>query len=150
MTLLDVITILFSEEDEKFLQKYRDEIYDSFENFFSDETNRAFIQNSKRGKLRINNTFADRVDFLKSATLDSVRKKYNIEKTKRISIRDKTLEDKLLEKQNGLCPYCKNQIRTTDDYEIDHLQSLDDFGNNDEINLAILHQSCNREKSNNK
>ena len=150
LTLLDVITILFSEEDEKFLQKYRDEIYDGFENFFSDETNRAFIQNSKRGKLRINNTFADRVDFLKSATLDSVRKKYNIEKSKRISIRDKTLEDKLLEKQNGLCPYCKNQIRTTDDYEIDHLQSLDDFGNNDEINLAILHQSCNREKSNGK
>jgi 5-methylcytosine-specific restriction endonuclease McrA len=150
LTLLDVITVLFSEEDEKFLQKYRDEIYDGFENFFSDETNRAFIQNSKRGKLRINNTFADRVDFLKSATLDSVRKKYKIEKSKRISIRDKTLEDKLLEKQNGLCPYCKNQIRTTDDYEIDHLQSLDDFGNNDEINLAILHQSCNREKSNGK
>tara|TARA_R110000751_G_scaffold126574_5_gene228541 strand:- start:7922 stop:9040 length:1119 start_codon:yes stop_codon:yes gene_type:complete len=64
LTLLDVITILFSDEDEKFLQKYRDEIYDGFENFFSDETNRAFIQNSKRGKLRINNTFADRVDFI--------------------------------------------------------------------------------------
>lgn len=150
LTLLDVITVLFSEEDEKFLQKYRDEIYGSFENFFSDETNRAFIQNSKRGKLRINNTFADRVDFLKAGTLDSVRKKYNLEKSKRILIRDKTLEDKLLEKQNGLCPYCKNQIRTTDDYEIDHLQSLDDFGNNDEINLAVLHQSCNREKSNGK
>ena len=114
------------------------------------ETNRAFIQNSKRGKHRIINTFSDRVDFIKSSTLDAVRKKYNIERSKRISIRDKTLEDKLLEKQNGLCPYCKNQIRTTDDYEIDHLQSLDDFGNNDEINLAILHQSCNREKSNGK
>ena len=150
LTLLDIITVLFSDEDDKFLQKYRDEIYESFEKFFSDETNRAFIQNSKRGKLRINNTFSDRIDFIKSSTLDKIRKKYNIEKSKRISIRDKTLEDKLLEKQNGLCPYCKNQIRTTDDYEIDHLQSIDDFGNNEEINLALLHKSCNREKSNGK
>ncbi len=150
LTLLDVITVLFSDEDDKFLQKYRDEIYDSFEEFFSDETNRAFIQNSKRGKLRIINTFADRIDFLKSGTLDKIRKKYNVEKSKRIYIRDKTLDDRLLEKQNGLCPYCKNQIRASDEYEIDHLQSLDDFGNNEEINLAILHKTCNREKSNGK
>lgn len=150
LTLLDVIMVLFSNEDDKFLQKYRDEIYSSFENFFSDETNRAFIQNSKRGKFRIINTFSDRIDFLKSSTLDKIRKKYNIEKFKRINIRDKNLEDKLLEKQNGICPYCKNQIRVTDEYEIDHLQSLDDFGNNEEHNLAILHKSCNREKSNGK
>ena len=150
LNLLDVITVSFDKEDDKFLQKFRDEIFAEFEKFFEDETNRAFIQNSKRGKFRINNTLGDRVDFLKASTLDKIRKKYNVEKSSRISIRDKTLEDKLLEKQNGLCPYCKNQIRSTDDYEIDHLQSIDDFGNNEEINLAILHKACNREKSNNK
>jgi len=148
LTLLDVIVLSFKDEDEKFLQKYRDEIYDSFEKFFSDETNRAIIQNSKRGKYRITNSFSDRVEFLSSHTLKAIRKKYRVEKAKRISIRDVSLEDKLLQKQKGLCPYCKNQIKSTDDYEIDHLQSLDDFGSNEEFNLALLHIACNREKSN--
>lgn len=55
-----------------------------------------------------------------------------------------------MEKQNGICPYCKNQIKPNDKYEIDHIQSVDDFGSNDELNLALLHEICNREKSNKK
>lgn len=150
LTLLDVIIVCFMEEDEKFLQKYRDEIFESFKTFFTDETNRAIIQNSKRGTSRMSNPFSDRVEFLKSSTLERIRTKYGIMRTKRLNIRDLSLEDKLLEKQNGLCPYCKNQIRNNDDYEIDHLQSIDDFGSNEEINLALLHKACNREKSNKK
>lgn len=150
LTLLDVVIICFMDEDEKFLQKYRDEIFDSFKMFFTDETNRAIIQNSKRGASRMSNPFSDRVEFLKSSTLDRIRSNYGITKVKRLNIRDLSLEDRLLEKQNGICPYCKNQIKPTDQYEIDHLQSIDDFGSNEEINLALLHKACNREKSNKK
>lgn len=150
LTLLDVIIVCFIDEDEKFIQKYRDEIFDSFKVFFTDETNRAIIQNSKRGALRTTTPFSDRVEFLKSSTLDRIRFKYGITKAKRLNIRDLSLEERLLEKQNGLCPYCKNQIKPTDEYEIDHLQSIDDFGSNEEINLALLHKACNREKSNKK
>ena len=148
LMLLDVIIVLFMNEDEKFLIRYRDEIYGMFESFFKDETNRAFIQNSKRGKHKINNTLGDRVDFIKEKTLDHVRKKYNVNKNKRIAIRDLELKDKLVKKQNGICLYCKNQIKPNDDYEIDHIQPLDDYGDNLEINLPVLHKKCNREKSN--
>lgn len=148
LMLLDVIIVLFKDEDEKFLQKYRDEIYKSFEDFFEDETNRAFIQNSKRGKHKINNTLGDRVYFIKEKTLDKIRKKYDLNKSRRIPIRSLELKDKLLKKQNGICIYCRNQIKTNDEYEIDHIQPLDDYGDNTEINLAILHKNCNREKSN--
>lgn len=150
LTLLDVLLICFSDEDEKFLQKYRDEIFTSFKEFFSDQTNRAIIQNSKRGASRTSNPFSDRIEYLKAATLERIRKKYNINKAKRINVRDLTLEERLLERQNGLCPYCKNQIRPTDESEIDHLQSIDDFGSNEEVNLVLMHRICNREKSNKK
>jgi len=150
LTLLDVLVVCFIDEDEKLLQKYRDKICESFKTFFTDEINRAFIQNSKKGATRTTNPFSDRVEFLKSSTLDKIRLKYGITKAKRLNIRDLSLEDRLLEKQNGICLYCKNQIKQTDEYEIDHLQSLDDFGSNEEINLALLHKSCNREKSNKK
>lgn len=148
LTLMDVLIVTLSDENEKFIMKYRDELLEIIEKFFRDEDNRSIIQNSKRGSTRITNPYYDRVEYLKSKTFNVIRQKYGIEQTKRINIRDLSLVDKLLEKQNGLCPYCKNQIKITDKYEIDHLQSVDDFGSNEELNLAVLHELCNREKSN--
>lgn len=148
LTALDVLILCFEDEDDKFLQKYRDEISDSFKDFFKNETNRALIQNSKRGLQKSSYPFSERVNYLKENTLDKIRKKYNIERSKRVNIREMTHAEKLLKKQNGICPYCKNQIKPTDKYEIDHLTPIDEFGTNDENNLAILHVICNREKSN--
>jgi 5-methylcytosine-specific restriction endonuclease McrA len=150
LTLLDVLLVSIDDEDDKFIVKYRDEIFALFQTFFADEDNRAIIQNSKRGSSRVSNPYTDRVEYLKSKTFDAIRNKYNITKSQRINIRDLSLIDKLMDKQNGICPYCKNQIKQSDKYEIDHLQSIDDFGSNDEINLALMHEACNREKSNKK
>ncbi len=150
LALLDVLIVAFSEEDKNFLLKYRDEILERIRLFFNDEAHRAFIQNSKKGRKRISTPFSERIELFKSHTLDSVKEKYHIEKAQRINIRDPKLEDELMEKQKGICPYCKNQIKPNDKYEIDHLQSIDDFGSNHKDNLALLHVACNKEKSNKK
>jgi len=150
LTLMDVLLIALSDEDEKFIMKYRDELLNIITDFFKEDDNRAIIQNSKRGNARITNPYSDRVEYLKSKTFEIVRTKYGVQKSKRINIRDLSLVDKLMEKQNGICPYCKNQIRPSDKFEIDHIQSVDDFGSNEELNLALLHEICNREKSNKK
>lgn len=150
LTLLDVLIVAIFDEDDKFIVKYRDELFNTIKVFFDDEDNRAFIQNSKKGKARISNPYSDRVTYFKSKTFDLIKEKHNIKKSQRINIRDSSLVDKLMEKQNGICPYCNNQIRPTDKFEIDHLQPIDDFGSNDEINLALLHELCNREKANKK
>ena len=132
------------------MTKYRDKIIDLFKSFFKNKENRAIIQNAKSGEDRISSSFLDRVNLLKKDTLEKIRKDYGVKKSKRTPIRDETLAERLLNKQNGLCLYCKNQIKPTDKYEIDHLQPLDDFGNSEENNLAILHKRCNQEKSNKK
>lgn len=150
LTLLDVLVVAIRDEDDKFIMKYRDELLKIIKLFFDDEDNRAFIQNSKKGKARISNTYSDRVTYFKSKTFDLIKEKHNIKKSQRINIRNSSLVDKLMEKQNGICPYCNNQIKHTDKFEIDHLQPIDDFGSNDEINLALLHELCNREKANKK
>lgn len=150
LTVLDILFLCFFDEDIKFLTKYRDGIIDLFKSFFKNKENRAIIQNAKSGEDRISSSFLDRVNLLKKDTLEKIRKDYGVKKSKRTPIRDGTLAERLLNKQNGLCLYCKNQIKPTDKYEIDHLQPLDDFGNSEENNLAILHKRCNQEKSNKK
>lgn len=150
LTLLDILIVAISDEDEKFIVKYRDELLKTINLFFGDKDNRAFIQNSKKGLARISNSYSDRIAYFKAKTFDLIREKYNLKKSQRIPIRSESLADKLMEKQNGLCPYCKNQIKQTDKFEIDHLQPINDLGSNDEVNLALLHESCNREKSNKK
>jgi hypothetical protein len=59
LTLLDILLIIFKEENVKFLQKYSDEILSSFKLFFQDIENRAIIQNSKRGILKSANPLQD-------------------------------------------------------------------------------------------
>lgn len=148
LTLLDVVLIIFKDENIKFLQKYSDEILISFREFFKDIDNRTIIQNSKRGKYKSAYTLQDRVEFLRGKTLDKIRAKYKIKDIKRVNIRDLNLTEELLKKQKNKCPYCKNIIKPTDNIHIDHWQSLDEFGDNDESNLKVMHQQCNLEKSN--
>lgn len=147
LTLLDVLLSILRNEDIKFLQRYRDEILESFKDFFSDPDNRAIIQNPKKGERRTTSTLYERVEFLESSTVGKIRKKYNLSKVERIQIRDKTKIDAMLKKQNGICLYCKNIIKSTDKVHVDHLTSIDNFGNNSEENLVVMHELCNLEKS---
>jgi len=148
LTLLDIVMIIFKDENSKILQKYSDEIRESFRLFFIDNENRAIIQNSKKGKNKSAYPLQDRVEFLKRKTLSQVKEKYKMKETKRTNIRDLSLTEKLLKKQKNKCPYCKNIIKVTDKTHIDHWQSINEFGNNEEENLAVLHEQCNLEKSN--
>jgi 5-methylcytosine-specific restriction endonuclease McrA len=66
---------------------------------------------------------------------------------KRINIRDSNLKERLLKEQKNKCPYCKNIIKPTDATHIDHWQSINEFGDNEESNLRVLHEQCNLEKS---
>lgn len=148
LTLLDILLVIFKNENIKFLQKYSDEILEAFKTFFNNIENRALVQNSKSGKYKSVYPLEDRVEFLKSKTTDFIREKYNIKETERVAIRDSSLVERLLTKQKNKCTYCKNIIKPTDKIHIDHLQSIGtEFGDNDETNLCVMHEQCNLEKS---
>lgn len=148
LSLLDIILIIFKDENIKFLQKYSDEILESFKVFFNDIENRAIIQNSKKGKYKSAYPLQDRVEFLKNKTFQYIREKHNIKESDRINIRDLSLIERLLKSQKNKCPYCSNIIKPTDDVHVDHWQSIDEFGDNEETNLCVMHKYCNLEKSN--
>ena len=77
-----------------------------------------------------------------------IRKKYQIIDTERVYIRTLGIKERLLKEQKNKCPYCKNIIKPTDKTHIDHWQSIDEFGSNEESNLCVMHEQCNLEKSN--
>lgn len=146
LTQLDILLLTFKNESQKFLQKYSDEILDQIKNFFADNDNRVIIRNSKRGKNRTASTLKDRVEYFKLRTFDFVRKKYNISESERVPIRTPKLIERLLSNQKNKCPYCGNIIKPSDDMQVDHWQSLQEFGGNEEDNLCVLHNACNLEK----
>ena len=50
-----------------------------------------------------------------------------------------------LERQHGLCPYCRKDIR--DDYHMDHVMPLSKGGRSTLANLQLTCSSCNHRKS---
>jgi len=146
LTVVDVLLLSFRNEQPKFLTKYRDELLESFKLFFEDDINRAFIQNAKRGNNKASSPLNDRLEFLKLQTSDLIKRKYGLDDSIRIKIRDLDLEHRLLLKQNNICPYCNNIIKPGDTIHIDHMQSIYNGGGNEEGNLAIMHSLCNLEK----
>ena len=56
----------------------------------------------------------------------------------------KGIVDKLFKLQKGKCPCCKEKLM--DDYEIDHIIPIALGGMNVDINVQLLHMSCNRQK----
>lgn len=50
---------------------------------------------------------------------------------------------------NRVCPFCKNQLPRTSDFEIDHIIPLSKHGRNEIENLMASCISCNRSKHDN-
>ena len=62
---------------------------------------------------------------------------------------DSSLKLPLAEKQNYICPLCDNKINSLDDCEIDHIIPYSLGGKTVFENAQLVHQICNRHKSNN-
>jgi len=62
---------------------------------------------------------------------------------------DPHLKLPLAEKQNYICPLCGNRINSIDDCEIDHIIPYSLGGKTVFENAQLVHQICNRHKSNN-
>lgn len=54
---------------------------------------------------------------------------------------------KLLKKQKGVCPYCKQHFMPDDTLEIDHIQPRSLGGKNEYKNLQLLHRHCHDNKT---
>ena len=50
----------------------------------------------------------------------------------------------LMFSQNGMCPFCKNDIRTS--YHVDHVVALSKGGSNNKENIQLLCPQCNMRK----
>lgn len=146
LTVVDVLLLALKDEQPKFLQKYRDELFNQFSLFFDDDIKRAFIQNAKRGNSRATSPLNDRLEFLRLRTIDVIKQKYGLDESVQQKIRDLDLEHRLLLKQDNLCPYCNNLIKPGDSIHIDHMRSIYNGGGNEESNLVVMHSLCNLEK----
>lgn len=76
--------------------------------------------------------------------VDKFKEKYKIDS------RNTKLTDEeiimLLEKQNNICPICKNKIFFTDLTHNDHIISLAKGGSDSKENIQVVHERCNLEK----
>lgn len=61
---------------------------------------------------------------------------------------DPMLKKPLAEKQNYICPLCGNKILSLDDCEIDHILPYSLGGKTEFSNAQLVHEICNKHKSN--
>jgi hypothetical protein len=55
-------------------------------------------------------------------------------------------KNKLILKQDNICPICKNSLFIGDEIEVDHIDPLAIGGRDSYLNLQVVHKDCNRKK----
>ncbi|MEI2358583.1 HNH endonuclease, partial [Mesobacillus zeae] len=78
--------------------------------------------------------------------LDGIWSKYEIQNRKLILTHEE--RNKLIKKQENLCPLCNGLLFNGDDIEIDHIKPLSVGGRDTFLNLQATHKDCNRKKRN--
>ncbi len=60
---------------------------------------------------------------------------------------DKDFRKKLFKDQGKCCQICKDVIKMSDNWEIDHIKALANGGSNDVSNLQVLCKGCHHNKT---